>query len=216
MLVDINNPDHTATYKEAIEQPIPSPNSLWIPVHFEKFSNIHKDTKFDIACKVAISFLRTELSEKTICKIINDAFTFDAPLFQLSKNKNIFICELTHGPTHAFKDFGARFSVYVTQALCKGGTIAAATSGDTGGAIISACEECNYNSLIFYPHNRISDYQRMQITNSNFKNTVPVAVEGSFDDCQSAIKECLAMTPNLYSGNSVNILRLIAQVIYYF
>ena len=216
MLVDINNPGVVATYAHAIRNPIPSPGSLWMPVRLERFNNIEKYSKFDIACKVAVSFLRDELRKKDIHKIVDSAFTFDAPVVPLLPDENMFVCELFHGPTQAFKDFGARFSAHVTKKLCGDGTVAAATSGDTGGAVVSACEDCGLNSLIFYPSGRISGYQLNQIVSTEHKLSIPIAVEGDFDSCQKAIKECLEGRPGLYSGNSVNVLRLIAQIIYYF
>ena len=216
MLVDLNDPTNVATYEQAIKRPIPSPGSLWMPIRLERFNNIESYSKFDIACKVAVSFLSAELSESEIHRIVNDAFTFDAPIVSLFQPDNIYVCELFHGPTQAFKDFGARFSAFVTAKLCGNGTVAAATSGDTGGAVASACEASGLNSLILYPKGRISDYQRSQIVSPDNKLCIPVGVEGDFDVCQKAVKECLANTPGLYSGNSVNVLRLIAQVIYYF
>ena len=216
MLLDINNPTKTYTYKYAIENPIPSPGSLWMPATLIKIKNPCKHTKFDIACKIANIFLKEEISKKRVNKIVNDVFTFDAPVIELDKEKKLYVCELTHGPTKAFKDFGARFSAAITKELCTDGTIGAATSGDTGGAIVSAANDSNLGSLIFFPNEKISNYQRKQITNSEYKNNIPIALEGTFDDCQYVIKKILGNAPKLYSGNSVNILRIIAQIIYYF
>jgi threonine synthase len=216
MLLDINNPTKTYTYKYAIENPIPSPRSLWMPATLIKIKNPCKHTKFDIACKIANIFLKEEISKKRVNKIVNDVFTFDAPVIELDKQKKLYVCELTHGPTKAFKDFGARFSAAITKELCTDGTIGAATSGDTGGAIVSAANDSNLGSLVFFPNKKISNYQRKQITNSEYKNNIPIALEGTFDDCQYVIKKILGSAPKLYSGNSVNILRIIAQIIYYF
>jgi len=216
MLFDINNPNYLVSYKDSVKIPIPSEGSLWFPVHMPKFDNtlLYK-TKQLIAYDIIYEFLHSEISKEILEKIISDVFTFDAPCTQL--NSNTYICDLTCGPTHAFKDFGARLSARVIKEFFgSSGTICAATSGDTGGAIVSACENINIGSMILYPKNRISDYQRCQISCDNHKYAIPIAVEGTFDDCQRVIKMILSNSANLYSGNSISILRLIAQIVYYF
>ena len=216
MLFDINNTTKTTTYKDSVKYPIPSKDSLWFPYDLPKFdSNVLSKPKNNIAFDIVHGFLHNELDKQVLEKIISDVFTFDAPCRLLKRGT--YICDLTQGPTNAFKDFGARLSARVIKEFFKSsGTIAAATSGDTGGAIVHACEETNISSIVLYPKNRISNYQRSQISCSKHKYAIPIAVEGTFDDCQKTIKSILMNSENIFSGNSVGILRLIAQVVYYF
>jgi threonine synthase len=215
MLFDIKNNEKTVTYKDSIQFPIPSPGSLWFPKVLSTYDKtILKHTKMNIAIIIIDGFLNKELSLATIKEIANDVFTFDAPCIKISEKK--YLCDLTQGPTKAFKDFGARLAARITQNLLGSGTIAAATSGDTGGAIVCACEDSNINSLVLYPLDRISTFQKNQISNQRHKKSIPISVEGTFDDCQDAIKIILANSEKIYSGNSVSILRLIAQIVYYF
>ena len=216
MLFDINNTSKIATYKESIKCPIPSKGSLWFPVNLPKFdTNVLSKSKNNIAFDIVHGFLHKELDKQVLEKIIADVFTFDAPCRLLKSGT--YICDLTNGPTKAFKDFGARLSARIIKEFFKSlGTIAAATSGDTGGAIVHACEESNISSIVLYPKNRISNYQLSQISSNKHKYAIPIAVEGTFDDCQKTIKTILMNSENIFSGNSVGILRLIAQVVYYF
>ncbi|PTQ75749.1 threonine synthase [Celeribacter persicus] len=147
-----------------------------------------------------------------------------APLVQLGPNH--FLLELFHGPTLAFKDFAMQLIGQLFQAaLSRSGkrvTIVGATSGDTGSAAIEAFKGLsNVDVFILFPHGRVSDVQRRQMTTPSEANVHALAVEGDFDDCQAALKEMFADHDfregvKLAAVNSINWARVLAQVVYYF
>ena len=147
-----------------------------------------------------------------------------APLVQLAPNH--FLLELFHGPTLAFKDFAMQLIGQLFQlALKRQGTrvtIVGATSGDTGSAAIEAFRGLEAVDLfILYPHGRVSDVQRRQMTTPTEANVHALALEGDFDDCQARVKDMfndLAFRDGvrLAGVNSINWARVLAQVVYYF
>ncbi|NCC23147.1 MAG: threonine synthase [Alphaproteobacteria bacterium] len=147
-----------------------------------------------------------------------------APLVQV--DSNLFIMELFHGPTIAFKDYALQFlGNLFDHILEKRGervTIVGATSGDTGSAAIEACRGCkNIDIFILHPKGRVSEVQRKQMTSVNAPNVHNIALHGDFDDCQALVKEMFAdetfrKDMNLSAVNSINWARIIAQTVYYF
>ena len=147
-----------------------------------------------------------------------------APLVQLDQNH--FLLELFHGPTLAFKDFAMQLIGQLFQAaLARRGdrvTIVGATSGDTGSAAIEAFRGLdNVDVFILFPHGRVSEVQRRQMTTPDESNVHALAVDGDFDDCQAALKAMFADgdfrdTVKLAAVNSINWARVLAQVVYYF
>ncbi|WP_438955232.1 threonine synthase [Cognatiyoonia sp.] len=147
-----------------------------------------------------------------------------APLVQLAPNH--FLLELFHGPTLAFKDFAMQLIGQMFQAvLGRSGqsiTIVGATSGDTGSAAIEAFRGLsNVNVFILYPHGRVSEVQRRQMTTPTEANVHALAVDGDFDDCQAAVKDmfndfAFREEVSLAGVNSINWGRVLAQVVYYF
>ena len=147
-----------------------------------------------------------------------------APLVQMAPNH--FLLELFHGPTLAFKDFAMQLIGQMMQAaLAKSGsriTIVGATSGDTGSAAMEAFRGlANVDLIILYPHGRVSDVQRRQMTTPSEGNVHAVAMDGDFDDCQARVKDMfndLAFRDEvrLAGVNSINWARVLAQVVYYF
>ena len=147
-----------------------------------------------------------------------------APLAQIGDN--LFVLELFHGPTLAFKDFAMQFlgraMNHVLERRGARATILGATSGDTGAAAIEAFGGQSQTEIfILYPHGRVSDVQRRQMTMVNRPNVHAIALEGSFDDCQAILKSLfndLAFRDELgLSGvNSINWARIAAQIVYYF
>ncbi|WP_406856592.1 threonine synthase [Alsobacter sp. KACC 23698] len=146
------------------------------------------------------------------------------PLTQLGDN--LFVLELFHGPTLAFKDVAmqllGRLMDHVLEQRGQRATIVGATSGDTGGAAIDAFKGLNrVDVFILYPHGRVSEVQRRQMTTVEADNVHAIAVEGDFDDCQALVKAMFnhhAFRDELMlSGvNSINWARIVAQVVYYF
>ena len=147
-----------------------------------------------------------------------------APLVQLDSNH--FLLELFHGPTLAFKDFAMQLIGQLFQAaLARSGervTIVGATSGDTGSAAIEAFRGLtNVDVFILYPHGRVSDVQRRQMTTPIEANVHAIAMSGDFDDCQARVKDMFNDFPfrdevRLAGVNSINWARVLAQVVYYF
>jgi threonine synthase len=147
-----------------------------------------------------------------------------APLVQLAPNH--FLLELFHGPTLAFKDFAMQLIGQMMQAaLAKSGsriTIVGATSGDTGSAAIEAFKGLsNVDVFILFPHGRVSDVQRRQMTTPDAANIHALALDGDFDDCQARLKDmfndfAFRDTVGLAGVNSINWARVLAQVVYYF
>ncbi|MFN7599268.1 MAG: pyridoxal-phosphate dependent enzyme, partial [Cereibacter sp.] len=146
-----------------------------------------------------------------------------APLVQLDSNH--FLLELFHGPTLAFKDFAMQLIGQLFQAaLARSGdrvTIVGATSGDTGSAAIEAFRGlANVDVFILYPHGRVSEVQRRQMTTPVESNVHAIAMSGDFDDCQARVKDmfndfAFRDEVRLAGVNSINWARVLAQVVYY-
>lgn len=147
-----------------------------------------------------------------------------APMKQLAPNH--FLLELFHGPTLAFKDFAMQLIGQLFQAaLARSGTrvtIVGATSGDTGSAAIEAFRGLeNVDVFILYPHGRVSDVQRRQMTTPTESNVHALAIDGDFDTCQALVKDMFndfdfRDSVQLAGVNSINWARVLAQVVYYF
>jgi len=147
-----------------------------------------------------------------------------APLVQI--DANLFVLELFHGPTLAFKDLAmqllARMIDHALAAKGEHATIIGATSGDTGAAAIEAfAGSPRVDAFILYPHGRVSEVQRRQMTTVDAPNIHTIAIEGTFDDAQACVKalfgdERLRADFLLCGVNSINIARILAQVVYYF
>ena len=163
-----------------------------------------------------------ELIQKTYSTFRHDAI---APLVQTAHNE--FILELFHGPTLAFKDFALQFLGnlldYVLKKKDQRVVIMGATSGDTGSAAIEGCRHSdNVDIFILHPHNRVSEVQRRQMTTVLQKNVFNLALEGNFDDCQNMVKSSFGdqsfLPPDrqLVAVNSINWVRIMAQIVYYF
>jgi len=175
----------------------------------------------DIAMETIKPYVKDEISDSALSDIVGSAFTFDAPFIAVGDR---YTAELFHGPTAAFKDFGARFMARSFSYLRRGEDrplrILVATSGDTGGAVADGFFEVpGIFVTVLYPKGRVSPLQERQIAGLG-KNISALAVEGNFDDCQRLVKAALAdeilkKRMSLSSANSINISRLIPQAVYY-
>ncbi len=183
----------------------------------------------DIAYRVMRPFLGDIFSDAEFRSLLTKAYanfghTARAPLVQLGPNH--FLLELFHGPTLAFKDFAMQLIGQMMQAaLAKTGeriTIVGATSGDTGSAAMEAFRGlANVDLFILYPHGRVSDVQRRQMTTPSEANVHALAMDGDFDDCQARVKDmfndfAFRDGVRLAGVNSINWARVLAQVVYYF
>lgn len=227
-LYSTNSPETFVDFGEAVLRSLPEDNGLYMPEHIptldDDFWAKWKSLSFhEMACKVVSTLLQGAIPEDVLEGIIAEGLNFPAPLHQLDANRHVL--ELFHGPTLAFKDFGARFMARVMAYLTREDeatlTVLVATSGDTGGAVASAFLNVKGTRVvILYPSGGVSDLQEKQLTALG-GNITALEVDGSFDDCQRMVKEAfldqdLSKACNLTSANSINISRLIPQMLYYF
>ena len=183
----------------------------------------------DVALRVIRPFVGGEIDDASLAGLLRDAYaTFRhravAPLVQIGPSD--WVLELFHGPTLAFKDVAMQvLARLMDRALTRRGqraTIIGATSGDTGGAAVEAFRGREaIDIFILYPHGRVSDVQRRQMTTPSDSNVHALAVDGTFDDCQDIVKALfndLALRDRLgLAGvNSINWARLVSQIVYYF
>ncbi len=173
------------------------------------------------ALVVARHLLGGDVPDDVLRPVIQKALDFPVPLREIEPG--IHMLELFHGPTHAFKDIGARFMARMMSALRRPGdppvTILAATSGDTGGAVANAFHRvAGTRVVVLYPLGRVSPRQEAQFTTLG-GNVTAVAVRGAFDDCQRLARQAFAdpdpARTRLTSANSINIGRLLPQTFYY-
>jgi threonine synthase len=183
----------------------------------------------EAAARIMAPFIGEDFDAAEIKSLSEAAYTdfrhaAVAPVTQI--DANLFALELFHGPTLAFKDFAMQWlGRAMNRVLRQRGaraTIVGATSGDTGAAAIEAfAEQSQVEVFILYPHGRVSDVQRRQMTTVDRPNVHALAIQGSFDDCQRIVKELfgdLAFRDDMrLSGvNSINWARILAQIVYYF
>jgi len=222
-----NNKNLRVSFKEAVMSGLAPDGGLYMPEKFMplnesfladlpnlSFQEIAFETAQKFADQIRIGELR-DIVEKTI--------TFDAPVVQLSDHLSVL--ELFHGPTLAFKDFGARFLANLMSLYQRNEKsemiILVATSGDTGSAVAHGFYGCEGIKVgLLYPSGKVSRIQEQQLTTLD-KNIFAFEVAGTFDDCQKLVKSAfldadLKKRYTLSSANSINIARLIPQTFYYF
>jgi len=204
---------------EALIRGIDTDGGLFIPSCLPVFNNEQmksmKSLDFpSFSAELLRPFFKGSKLENQILDICHEAFNFEVKLVKI--NKDLTIMELFHGPTLAFKDFGARFLASCLDRLGEKLTIVTATSGDTGSAVASAFHRKNNIKVkILYPKDGVSSRQKSQL---NFlkDNIETNAVDGDFDLCQEIIKKSLALNrKGISSANSINIGRLLGQITYY-
>ena len=214
--------------KEAVMKGLPDDNGLFMPYNISKldksFFNSLEDLSFqEIAYTISNTLLNGFIPESVLKNIIEESINFPAPVIALDSEK--YILELFHGPTLAFKDFGARFMAqlmgYFNQSEQNDLVILVATSGDTGGAVASGFYKTpGIKVVILYPSGKVSQLQEKQLTTLG-ENITALEINGTFDDCQKMVKtafldKSLNKELRLSSANSINIARLIPQSFYYF
>ena len=211
----------------------PAPDGgLYVPEAWPQFSKaefaaLREKPYADIVSAVMAKFADKDWAEQS-AKIARSVYPrFDAPevapLVQLEPGR--YLLELFHGPTLAFKDFALQLVVpLMAEALRRRkekALVLVATSGDTGAAAVAAiADQPNIDLVVLHPKGRISDVQRRQMTTQKAANVHNVAVEGTFDDAQALVKTLFADTPfaqahHLAAVNSINWVRIAAQVAYY-
>jgi threonine synthase len=183
----------------------------------------------DVAVEIIRPFLDSSIAEADLARMAREAYgTFRhpavAPLTQVGTNT--FTLDLFHGPTLAFKDLAMQLVArLIDHALALRGerrTIVVATSGDTGGAAVEAfAGRSQVDLVVLFPHGRISEVQRRMMTTSGADNISAIAIDGTFDDCQSIVKglfnhHAFRDRVRLSGVNSINWARIVAQAVYYF
>lgn len=211
----------------AVFNSLPADKGLYMPTILPQIDkdlmlNWGSKTLPEIAFDMAYTLLKDDISAEDLKAIIDDAINFEAPLHPLEKD--VFVLELFHGPSLAFKDFGGRFMSRIMAHFLKKEQkeiqILVATSGDTGGAVaLGFLNVPGIKVTILYPKGKVSPIQELQLT-TNGNNIEAIAIDGTFDDCQTLVKKAfhdeeLNEQLNLTSANSINISRLIPQMFYY-
>ena len=189
-------------------------------------TNIENIPDAEIALRVILPYVGNAISIEKLYDIVRETIAFPIPLKRV--HNNIFSLELFHGPTHAFKDIGARFMSRCLGEFIKNGAasnkkvvVLVATSGDTGGAVANGFyKQEGINVVILYPSGKVSQVQEAQLTGLGH-NIHALEINGSFDDCQAMVKKAFNDTAIneilfLTSANSINIARWLPQQFYYF
>lgn len=222
------------TFEEAMLTGLARDGGLYVPetipqLSADDISGMRGASYEEIAFKVMRPFVGDTFTDDEFRGCIERAYagfghTARAPLVQLAPNH--FLMELFHGPTLAFKDFAMQLIGQMFElALKRSGqrvTIVGATSGDTGSAAIEAFRGLDaVDVFILYPHGRVSEVQRLQMTTPTERNVHAIAMDGDFDDCQARLKDMFNDFEfrdgvKLAGVNSINWARVLAQVVYYF
>ncbi len=223
-----NNRSVKVDLRQAVTEGLAPDNGLYMPVEIPRlpdnfFTDITHKSFRDIGFEVARNLLQGDLPDTELRRIVDHTIQFDAPLVKLEKD--VFALELFHGPTLAFKDFGARFMSqllgYFASQQDREIIILVATSGDTGSAVANGFLGVpGTRVVVLYPSGKVSEIQEKQFTTLQ-QNVTALEVAGTFDDCQRLVKEAfldaeLRRRFFLTSANSINIARLIPQSFYYF
>ncbi len=214
------------TFREALLKGLAPDRGLFMPrelpiISVEELRRFANLDYAEIAFEVTRKFLHAEMAEADLRAITQDAYTFPIPLEHVYERK--YVMRLDQGPTASFKDFAARMMGRLMQYFLRQEErhllILTATSGDTGSAIANAFYGLdNIKVVVLYPEREVTERQRKQMT-TLAKNIQIIAINGKFDDCQALVKRAFAdpelASLSLSSANSINIGRLLPQMIYY-
>jgi threonine synthase len=223
-LVSTRDPQRHANFRQAVLAGIAPGGGLWMPDPLSAFPDWPEllDLAWSERCIVILDrLLAEELGHEPVARAVCEALDFPVPLVPV--RPGVFTLELFHGPTLAFKDFGARFFAAVLELVREPGrpvTILTATSGDTGAAVASAFwRRPGVRVVVLYPRGRVSALQELQLVTLG-ENVTALAVDGAFDDCQALVKAAFADADltarhGLTSANSINVARLLPQTLYY-
>ena len=218
----------TAGLGEAIARGLAPDGGLYVPEALPRLDVAALEragSLADVAAGLVQPFAAGDAMATLVPAITTDAFDFPAPIVEVGlAGAPLSVLELFHGPTAAFKDFGARFLAATLERLPSADprrlTILVATSGDTGGAVAAAFHGRPWvDVIVLYPRGLVSARQEKQLACWG-GNVRTLAVRGTFDDCQRMVKEAfvdpaLARDHRLSSANSINVGRLLPQMVYY-
>ena len=221
--INIKHPDQVVSFTQAVTTGLGRDRGLFFPEIIPAIGDMDSLLKMSFverSVEILSHFVDEAFERKTLNEMVSRAFNF--PVKVTAVESNVFALELFHGPSLAFKDFGARFLAECLSHLSSGPTtILTATSGDTGAAVAHAFfDQPEIRVVILYPEGRVSQFQeKLFCTLGN--NIETFAVRSDFDECQAMVKQAfedqqIRTSIHLNSANSINIGRLLAQVCYYF
>ena len=225
--ISTQDAQEVVSFQEAVIKGLAKNKALFVPEYIPVleasfFDAIEKKSNEEIAFEVLKPFVGNSIDEASLRKIVAETIAFPLPVVHVEGA--VHSLELFHGPTQAFKDVGARFMSRCLSYFSKNSekvTILVATSGDTGSAVANGFYDVEgVEVVILFPDGKVSPYQEFQMTSLG-KNIQAFAVKGVFDDCQALVKQAfsdatLNKAMNLSSANSINIARLLPQMLYYF
>lgn len=227
-LYNTRNRAETTDFETAVFRGLAPGNGLYMPEGLPLlpaafFQNLPEFSFSEMAFKVLNTLIGDEIPADQLKRIAAESFDFPVPLVKLDAQTAVL--ELFHGPSLAFKDFGARFMARILGFFLEKSPrplhILVATSGDTGGAVAMGFHHVpGIQVSILFPKGRVSDLQEAQLTRLG-GNIQAFEIEGSFDDCQRMVKDAfqdpeLSRRHGLTSANSINIARLLPQSLYYY
>ena len=217
----------SVSFSDALLKGLAPDKGLFMPdsiptLSLKEMAGFSKMDYHEIAYTIIRKFIGGQIPDDALMSISKDAYNFPLPFTNVYDKK--YILRLDQGPTASFKDFAARMMgrlmQYFVKIKRKKLLILTATSGDTGSAVANAFYGLvNIRAVILFPHNEVTDRQRKQITTLG-KNIGSISIDGKFDDCQALVKQAFSDPDmnylNLSSANSINIGRLVPQIVYYF
>lgn len=211
----------------AIVSGIAPDGGLYVPKRFEPFDfrNLSSSTSYPELTKLVLNHFLDDFTPDDL-DFVDQAYRDFTPVVGLNELENDVVLSLSHGPTFAFKDMAlVLFSTLLAKArekqnMDEKSVLITATSGDTGSATLNGFKDDPHTDVVvFYPLDGISAFQEQQMLSLTDSNHMAVALEGSFDDCQHLVKQAFSQLNQegirLSSANSINIARIIPQVVYY-
>ena len=221
----LNHQSESVGFIQAMLNGLAPDGGLYHPETFPRYSSqellsLKNKSLMEIAISVLNKWLNDEFLPEEINQVVKKSLNFDILLRQVNSFR---VLELFHGPTMAFKDIGASVLAQLMNVVFSKkslqATILVATSGDTGGAVAQGFSDAKQvKVVILFPKGRVSRLQEEQLTRVS-DNVIPVEIEAGFDECQIMVKKAFVdpdlQKYNLTSANSINIGRLIPQIIYY-
>ena len=227
LFASTRQPERTVTVAQAIERGLADDGGLFVPVRLPEFAagELGSPTPLkEVAARVLAPFFADDPLQSALAQVAAEAFDFPAPLTPLRGGaESVEVLELFHRPTVAFKDFGARFLASCLERLqprSRPLTILVATSGDTGAAVAAAFHQRRgFNVVVLFPKGLVSPRQQQQLSCWG-ENVSTLAVRGTFDECQRLVKQAmqdegLRRSHRFSSANSINVGRLLPQIVYY-
>jgi len=222
----IQNKQHEVSFAQAMINGLTPDGGLYFPKSVpqfaeEFFNELPNLSLQQIAHTVLSPYVKENIPDEVLKTMVDEVFNFKIPLVNIEPG--IYALELFHGPTLAFKDVGARFLAKAMQYLNRDRVIRVlvATSGDTGSAVANGFLGIKGTQVVvLYPKGKVSELQQKQFATLG-QNITPIAIEGTFDDCQALVKQAFAddelnRKMNLTSANSINVARWIPQSVYYY